>query len=63
MDFCYYCHKPCGVGGFCDENCKVQYDSAMESWYAEVMDDAATAQGRGFLEFDISSDDDPVIDL
>lgn len=61
MDYCYYCHAACGPGGFCDESCKVNYDKDMEAWHQEIMEDMATKQGRqgrGFLEFDISDDDE-----
>jgi hypothetical protein len=40
MDFCFYCHKPCGIHGFCDEECKEAYDREMEFWHEVLLEEA-----------------------
>jgi hypothetical protein len=39
MDFCDFCHQPCGERRFCDEVCYQEYQDEMAA-YMESMADA-----------------------
>jgi hypothetical protein len=50
-NFCYFCHEPCGAGGFCDENCLKHYDLEMDAWHEwlnleEIGEDDVVLEGH-----------------
>lgn len=51
MEFCNFCHRPCGQRRFCDEVCYEEYQDAMQCFIEGIMEDYPVGTDTGDDEY------------
>jgi hypothetical protein len=50
MNFCDFCHRPCGQRSFCDEVCYDEYQEAMQCFLQGIAEDYPVGNDTGEFE-------------